>query len=163
PRETPKATPPLGAAPHRPRKPHRGMSHETPAHALPPRQTPLARDDTNPASFPGACHELLESRVALQRVEVRVDAEPGGCEVVITLEKRLQMVERLALVAREQVNARKQVLTIGPLSHVFFRAQFQSLLPFADRLVLASQEGQRETSERVGFCVRRVGVDVLLE
>src|SRR3982075_2701827 len=47
----------------------------------------------------------LESRVALERREVRIDAQPGGGEIVRRLEQRLELVHRLVRITGDVVHA----------------------------------------------------------
>jgi hypothetical protein len=70
--------------------------------------------DTSRAELLPAGDELLEPRVIAQRVEVGVDLEPAGREVVRDLQQWLELVERLLRLADKNVDPDELVLGVGP-------------------------------------------------
>src|SRR5215831_16303009 len=57
--------------------------------------------------------QLLEAGVAAQRIEVGIDPEPAGREVVRDLQKRLEPIERLLRFSGENVDPHELVLQVA--------------------------------------------------
>ena len=86
-----------------------------------------------------AARQPLEPRVPAQRGEVRIDAQPGRRDEVLQSQDLVDVVDRLLLLAEDQVDARTLVKDVGPYERPRrHRAQIHSPIRLANRLGLAS-------------------------
>src|SRR6185437_3337311 len=96
------------------------------------------------AAGSGPGYQPLESGILPERIEHRIDLEPGGREIVRDLEQRLQLVERLFVLARQKVDPDELMLQVGSgIAVLRGRDQLHRAPAFPDRIGLAAQVGQR--------------------
>ena len=80
--------------------------------------------------------ELLEARVAAERIEVGVDAQPSGREVAGNLQQRLEKVQRPLVVPDEDVDPHGLALDVRALE-AFFWIGPSATTPSASRIASA--------------------------
>src|SRR5262249_14175591 len=92
-------------------------------------------------------NELLEARVAAQGIEVRIDLQPAGREVVRNSQQRLESVEGLLRLADENVDPHELVPQVGN------RDEGDAALTLPDRLLFPTEVRQREAEKNVALCI----------
>src|SRR5215207_5623058 len=94
--------------------------------------------------------QLLEPRIALERREIRVDPDVRRRQHVWDLHQLLQHIERLSVLADQQVDAQQLVLVVGA-SDLVLAERVETCPPsgLRDRLGLAPQRRQSQTQEEV--------------
>src|SRR5262245_58434059 len=92
--------------------------------------------------------QLLESRISLERCEVRIDAKPRRRQQVGDLDQLLQHVERLVVFADEQIDPHELVLVVRAGVLVLAeRVEARAAGGLLDRFGLTAERGQRQPSE----------------
>src|SRR2546428_11921114 len=77
----------------------------------------------------------VETWVAAQRREVRIDPQPAGREVVGNLQQPFKLVQRLLRLSREYVDPRELMVEVGPKVGVLAnRQQRHAVLGLAYRI-----------------------------
>ena len=108
--------------------------------------------------------QLLEPWISSERLEVRVNPEPAGGEIVGYPEQRLQLIERVLRLADQKVDPDELMLEVGPEIRILGDGeQRYGALPFSDGLVPAAEVGQAETVQLVPLRVSRLGAQLGLD
>src|SRR5882762_12015967 len=90
-------------------------------------------------------NEPLEPRIAPQRIEGGIDLQPPAREIVRHLEQRLEAIERLLRLVREDIDPHELVLKVRTEVRIARdRPQRDRALTFPFRLDVAAKIGERQ-------------------
>src|SRR6185436_5524654 len=107
-----------------------------------------SRPETIDHRLSTACQQPFESRIALERRKIRIDAQPPGGEVVRHFEEPLEDIERLVVLTGYDIDPRQDVLKVRPGDLVFlWRHQSCAAFPVPDGLHLLTQVSLGEPEE----------------